>query len=221
MEKSYGQSDPRLVDYVWNVFKPNPSWTQEVRARSEGAGMPQIHVGEMDALHLEVLTRAFASRKIVEIGTLAGLSGVALLKGAPADARLLTFEFEPLHARVARETFEKNGVSDRAEIFVGPALANLTQIEKQGPFDLVFIDADKVSYPQYIRWAAKHLRPGGVVLGDNSFGWGLVAGSKFNSAEDEATAKALRDFNEFASNSGEFRSTLLPTGEGLTLAVKL
>jgi caffeoyl-CoA O-methyltransferase len=122
---------------------------------------------------------------------------------------------------VARETFEKAGIAGQVELHVGPALDNLARIEAAGPFDLVFIDADKVSYPRYLAWAGEHLRVGGIVLGDNTFAWGGIADERFDDAEEEAAVKALREFNRVVAAGGRFRATLLPTGEGLTLGVKV
>lgn len=222
MQKNYAAAaQPKIADYVHQIFRPEESALKEIRSRAKAAGLPDIHVGEMDGLHLEVLTRAFGARKAVEIGTLAGYSGVRIAQGMGSSGKLYTFEYEPLHAEVARETFRKAGVSEQVELRVGPAIEKLREIESHGPFDLVFIDADKVSYPQYLAWAADHLKIGGVVLGDNTFAWGMIADDRFKNAEDKAAAKALQRFNRDAAQSGRFRATILPTGEGLTIAVKL
>lgn len=221
MEKSFGQNDPKILRYFEETFAPEDTVLHEIRARAEQAGLPPIHVGESDGLHLEVLTRAMGARRVVEIGTLAGYSGVCLLRGMPAGGVLYTFEYEPKHAEVARETFARTGLSHQVRLHVGPALENLRKIEAEGPFDLVFIDADKVSYPQYLAWAARNLRVGGSVLADNTFAWGMIADQRFDDPEDEAAAKALREFNGHAARGRVFRSTILPTGEGLTLAVKV
>lgn len=211
----------KISDYVQRVFQPEDSFLADVRKRAEAAGLPPIHVGRMDGLHLEVLVRAFGARKTVEIGTLAGYSGVCLARAMGPAGKLYTFEYEPKHAEVARETFRKASVANQIELFVGPAIENLPKIEAQGPFDLVFIDADKVSYPRYLKWAADHLRVGGVVLGDNTFAWGTIADDRFDDPETEASARALQAFNRDAAQGGRFRSTILPTGEGLTVAVKI
>jgi caffeoyl-CoA O-methyltransferase len=150
----------------------------------------------------------------VEIGTLGGYSGVCLLRGMP-DGHLHTFELSESHAAVARESFQRAGVATRATVHVGPALANLPRIEAEGPFDLVFIDADKVSYPAYRDWAAKHLRVGGLLLADNTFAWGGV-----ETSTEEGPA-ALRRFNKAQAEDARFRSTIIPTAEGLTGGVKV
>lgn len=220
-KKSFGQSDPQMVDYAVSVFRPEDQFLEEVRERADQAGIPSIHVGSFDGLHLEVLTRMCAPRKVVEIGTLAGYSGVCLLRGMPKVGMLYTFEANPVHAVVAEETFERAGYRDQVRIRVGDACAELTKIEGDGPFDLVFIDADKVSYPKYLDWAERNLRVGGVVLADNTFGWNQMAQSSFDSPEVQASIEALREFNRRVANSPRFRATILPTAEGLTAAVKI
>lgn len=215
MQKSFSGNDPRILDYVHHVFSPEDSILREIRLRSEQAGLPAIQVGSMDALHLEVLTRAVGARRVVEIGTLGGYSGVALARGLSAGGKLYTFEYEPKHAEVARESFLRAGLADRIEIFVGSALQNLPKISNRGSFDLVFIDADKENYPRYLEWAATNLRIGGVVLGDNTFAWGMIADERFENAEDEAAVRGLQAFNHELASGGRFRSTILPTGEGL------
>lgn len=221
MSKNFAQSDPRVIQYAAETFRPEDPVLAEVRVRAQAAGLPAIHVGDMDGLHLEVLARAIGARKAVEIGTLAGYSGICLARAIGPQGRLETFEFEAKHARVAEESFRKAGVLERVRVHVGPAIERLPGIEAEGPFDLVFIDADKTSYPAYLEWAWRNLRPGGLVIGDNTFAWGLIADERFESPEREAAVRALRRFNQEVAQSGKWRATILPTGEGLTVAVKL
>lgn len=215
MKDYFGGREDKLVGYLNRTFRPEDAVLKEARERSLAAGLPEIQVGSMDALHLEVLTRAVGAKKAVEIGTLGGYSGTAIARGLGKGGKLHTFELEKKHADVARETFRKAGVEDRVEIHLGPALEKLRDVEKEGPFDLVFIDADKESYAKYLDWAAAHLRVGGVVLGDNTFAFGEIVDGK------SAGAEALRAFNRELAEGGRFRSTLLPTGEGLSLGVKI
>jgi caffeoyl-CoA O-methyltransferase len=220
MSKQFGQGDPQIMQYAEKVFKPEDAVLREVRQRSDQNGLPPIQVGPMDGLHLEILTRASGALKAVEIGTLGGYSGICILRGMPRQGRLYTFEMVPKHAEVAAESFKKAGLDGRFEIFVGPALENLKKIEKQGPFDLVFIDADKTGYVSYLKWAAENLRVGGIVLADNTFAWGMIAVAKPDPADEESVL-ALRDYNTEASTNGRFRSTVIPTAEGLTMSVKI
>lgn len=217
MSKSYSHNSPELEEYVERVFHPEDPILKEIRERAARAGLPDIHVGKMDGLHLEVLVRSMNAKKIVEIGTLAGFSGVCMARGLPADGRLYTFEYDPKHAQVARESFAKAGLSDRVEVIVGAAVETLPSIEKHGPFDLVFIDADKPSYPAYFDWAMRNLRQGGAMLADNTFALGEIATSQRNSPR----VQALREFNERCANDPRLRSTILPTSDGLTFAVRI
>lgn len=222
MSKDFsGGHAPELIQYVLETFKPEDSVLVDIRKRTEAAGIPLIQVGAVDGLHLEVLTRMAKVEKAVEIGTLGGYSGVCIARGLPTHGKLFTFEINEDNAAVARESFKKAGVESKTEIFLGPALENLSKIEKHGLFDLVFIDADKANYPNYLKWAADHLKIGGVVIGDNTFAFGKIARTKHENTEESQSVRALRDFNFQLAQSGRFRATMLPTGEGLTVGVKV
>ena len=218
--KGFGQGDPALSRWAEQVFTPEDAVLREIRERAVAEGLPAIAVGRMDGLHLEVLARAFGARKAVEIGTLGGYSGVCLLRGMGPGGVLHTFELQEKNAAVARDSFARAGFATQAIVHVGPARQTLPAINTLGPFDLCFIDADKTGYPDYLDWAAENLRVGGVVLGDNAFGWGGVAASD-GAGHDPASIQALRSFSEALCRSGRFRATMLPTAEGMALGVKL
>lgn len=221
MKEFAASNDPTLFRYIEKTFRPEDPVLRQVVERQQRAGLPNIQVGNMDGLHLEVLTRAAGAKKAVEIGTLGGYSGIHLARALPEGGRLYTFEMDHKHAEVARASFEQAGVLPKVEIFVGPALDNLNKITRHGPFDLVFIDADKEGYPKYLDWAAENLRVGGLVIADNTFAWGMIADEKAEDPEDQASLSALRDFNDRIANGGRFKATVLPTAEGLTIGVKI
>lgn len=222
MNKAYSNTDPAISDYAGELYSAEEAPKAEIRSRAAKAGLPDIHVSPMDGLHLHVIARACGAKKAVEIGTLAGYSGVWIAQALPANGKLFTFEYDPRHAKLAEETFRKAGVLSKVDILVGPALQNLGKIEPEGPFDFVFIDADKVNYIAYLEWAAKNLRIGGVLMADNTFAFGLIAEkSRKKLGEHAENVFALREFNQKLANHPKFRSTILPTGEGLSLAVKV
>jgi caffeoyl-CoA O-methyltransferase len=221
MKRIFGGTETKLVQYVENTFHPEDTILTKLRERAEQKGLPSIQVGKMDGLHLEVLVRATGAKKAVEIGTLGGYSGICIARGMGPSGKLYTFEIDPVHAEFARESFREAHVSEQVEVFTGPALEKLNAITQNGPFDLVFIDADKVNYPFYLQWAAENLRIGGLVIGDNTFAWGMIADTEFDTLDDEQSAKGLQKFNQTLAQSGRFRSTILPTGEGMTLGVKI
>jgi caffeoyl-CoA O-methyltransferase len=219
-EKGFGQGSPALARWAEETFRPEDDVLREIRERSAREGLPGIQVGRMDGLHLEVLARAAGARRAVEVGTLGGYSGVCLLRGMGSQGLLHTFELDAHHAEVARRSFELAGFARQAHIHVGPAREKLREVEADGPFDLVFIDADKQGYPAYLAWAEEHLRLGGIVLGDNAFAFGHVHETS-PSREDAAAVAPLRAFAERLARGGRFRATMIPTEEGLAMGVKV
>lgn len=218
--KAFGQGSAELAAWAESVYAPGDDVLREIDERCEAAGLPRIRVGKFDGLHLEVIARACAARKAVEIGTLGGYSALCLIRGMGDEGLLHTFEKDPRHAEVARETFARAGVASRVRVHVGPASERLRDVEGEGPFDLVFVDADKPGYPAYLAWAEAHLRVGGVLLADNTFGFGHVHEERPEGESAEAMA-ALRRFSERLARGGRFRATMLPTAEGLSFGVKV
>jgi caffeoyl-CoA O-methyltransferase len=219
--KSFGQGDPALTQYALDTFVPEDPILHEVRNSSAAAGLPTIHVGAMDGLHLEVITRAVGAKSAIEIGCLGGYSAICIARGLQPGGKLLSCELFEHNAAVARANLARAGLSHSVEVVVGDARMTLPDLGARGPFDLVFIDADKASYPVYLQWARDHLRSGGVLLADNTFAWGLVVSESYDSAEAERDAKGILQFNSTLSSDPAWRATILPTGEGLTMAVKL
>ena len=218
--KAFGQGDPALGAWAVETFAPEDPVLVEIRERSLAAGLPAIQVGAMDGLHLELIARACAARRVVEIGTLGGYSGVCLLRGMAPDGVLHTFELQEKNAAVARESFRRAGLDARARVHVGNARTLLAEIEGEGPFDLVFVDADKSGYPAYLDWAERNLRVGGVVLADNAFAFGHVHDPSWK-GEDAGAVAPLRAFAGRLARGGRFRATMLPTAEGLAMGVKV
>jgi caffeoyl-CoA O-methyltransferase len=219
VNKQFGNDDSRLAAYVTKTYVPEDDVLREIRERCAREGLPDIQIGALDARHLEVLAAVAGARKAVEIGTLGGYSGVSLLRGMGIGGVLDTIEIEPRHAEVARESFRRAGYTTQARIHLGPAMTILQKLSPQGPFDLVFIDADKESYPDYLNWAAEHLKPGGLVLADNAFLFGELADKPTGARA--TTIAAMQAFHQILANSGRFRATVLPTGEGLAIGVRI
>jgi caffeoyl-CoA O-methyltransferase len=219
MNKSFGNDDPALARYVLDTYRPEDPVLAEIRGRAARSGLPDIQVAALDARHLEVLVRIVGVRKAVEIGTLAGYSAVSIVRGMLEGGVLYTIEADPHHADVAAESFRKAGISDQVRQLRGGAMDLLPALSVEGPFDLVFIDADKESYHRYLDWAAANLRPGGVVLADNAFLFGGLAQPA--GGQPSPGRKAMDAFHRRLAESGEFRGTVLPTGEGLAMAIKL
>jgi len=146
-------------------------------AASDAAGLPQIAVSPMQGRFLELLARSIRARNVLEIGTLGGYSTICLARGIGVQGRIVSLEYDPRHAEVARSSIAAAGLSATVEIRVGRALDLLPGVEADGigPFDLVFIDADKQSNPDYLGWAIRLGHPGTVIVVDNVVRGGAVA----------------------------------------------
>src|SRR6202451_1436593 len=140
---------------------------------SDAAGLPKIAVSAQQGKFLSLLATAVGARRILEIGTLGGVSTIWLARGAGPDGRLTPLECEPKHAEVARANIDRAGVGDRVEVIVGAALETLPTVTG-GPFDLVFIDADKENNVGYLEWAIRLTRPGSVIVVDNVIREGAI-----------------------------------------------
>lgn len=218
MKKTFSNLNPEISDYVHELLQPEDNHLKSIREVAQQLGVPDIHVSPMDGRHLTFLTLITQARSIVEIGTLVGYSGICLMRGMPSlKGHLYTFELNSKHAALAKEHFEKAGFeSSRYSIHLGSALQLLPEIEHQGPFDLVFIDADKKNYIHYLEWAERNLRKGGILVADNTFAWGEINQKE---TQDPLVA-ALQNFNDALAHHPQFFTTMLPTGEGLSIAVK-
>jgi caffeoyl-CoA O-methyltransferase len=172
-------------------FAPEDEVLTGANARAQAASMPAIQISPVQGKLLQVLAIAAGARKILEIGALAGYSGTWLARALPPDGRLITLEFEPKHAEVARETFRQAGVADRVEIRLGPALESLPSLVSEAPFDLIFIDADKQSYPQYLDWAVRLSRPGTIIVADNV----IRSGRAFDPPAGDVNAEGAAAYN--------------------------
>ena len=220
--KQLGQNDPSCYDYALRTFEPLDKVLVGISEKTKSAGMPEIQVGPMEGQFLETFAKATGAKKIVEIGTLAGYSTVCLARGLPEDGKIWTFEFSEKHALVAQENFQIAGVSSKIRLLLGPALDRLSSVEQEGPFDIVFIDADKGNYVNYLNWAIKNVRIGGSILADNTFAWGQV-GKKQPEVNDERIkmVKALDSYNVAAADHPQLHTTIIPTFEGLTFSVRI
>jgi caffeoyl-CoA O-methyltransferase len=205
----YANADIRA--YVDQLHAGHDQALQRAFDAPEREGMPAIQVGASEGKLLGMLIALTGARRVVEVGTLAGYSAVRMARALPAAGRLWTIELDPKHAAVARAALAEAGVAARVEVLEGPALEVLERLVPEGPFDAVFIDADKGNYDRYGRWAREHLRPGGLLLGDNAYFFGRLL-------EHTPEAAAMRRFHEEAAQA--FDTVCVPTPDGLLLGIK-
>jgi predicted O-methyltransferase YrrM len=176
------------------VVGDDPALTAALQA-SDAAGLPQIAVSAQQGKFLSLLAGAIGARRILEIGTLGGFSTIWLARGAGPEGRVVTLEYEPKHADVARSNLQRAGVGDRVEVIVGAALDTLPTLNG-GPFDLVFIDADKENNAAYLEWAVRLARPGSVIVVDNVIREGRILETQSTDAKVRATRETLQAMGE-------------------------
>lgn len=188
-EKTWASVDDYIVDAL---FEADPA-LDAVLATNRDQGLPAIDVSPAQGKLLSLLARMQGARIVLEIGTLGGYSTIWLARGLPADGKIVTLELDPHHARVARSNFERAGVSERVELRIGPALESLAALnaEDAGPFDLIFIDADKPNNPHYLSWAMRLSRPGTVIVCDNVIRDGAVLDDDGHDANVEGARAAF------------------------------
>lgn len=185
-------------DYLSGLVAPNDAALAAALANSAGAGLPSIHITPNQGKLLFLLARLRGARAILEIGTLGGYSAIWLARALPSGGRLITLEHNPEYADVARRNLERAGLMDRVEIRVGEAIDTLAQLSEEGhgPFDLVFIDADKRSNPTYVSRAIELAREGSVIIVDNVVRNGSVLDAE---SEDESVQGVRRALELMAS----------------------
>ncbi|RWF09850.1 MAG: O-methyltransferase, partial [Mesorhizobium sp.] len=156
-------------------------------------GLPAIDVSLAQGKLLSLLVRIRGAKRVLEIGTLGGYSTIWMARGLPDEGTVVTLELEPHHAEVARSNVERAGVSDKVELRVGPALQSLAELESEnaGPFDLIFIDADKPNIPNYLSWAMRLSRRGTVIVCDNVVRDGAVLNQDGSDANVEGARAAF------------------------------
>jgi predicted O-methyltransferase YrrM len=176
---------------------------------AEAAGLPAIQVSPPQGKLLQMLAQMLEARAILEFGTLGGYSTILLARALAEGGRLITLEANAEYAEVARGSIERAGLGDVVELRVGPALESLPALEEEGagPFDLVFIDADKVNTPNYFAWALDHARPGGLIVADNVVRGGTLADA---ASVDEAT-HAQRRLHQMLADEPRVAATTIQT----------
>jgi predicted O-methyltransferase YrrM len=220
LQKTFASVD----EYINSVLVPPDPALESTRKASAAAGLPDIAVTPTHGKFLHLLARSQNAHNILEIGTLAAYSTIWMARALPADGHLITLEFNPKHAAVARANIAHAGLSDKVELREGPALETLPKIaaENRPPFDLIFIDADKENNAGYFEWALKLSRPGSLIFVDNVIRDGAVADPKTK----DPMVQGVRRLNEVLAKETRVVATTIQTVgskgyDGFTLALVL
>jgi predicted O-methyltransferase YrrM len=211
------QLDDRTFEYLLaHSLREDPALTA---LRAETASHPKVNmqIAPEQGQFMQMLVRLTGAKRAIEVGVFTGYSSLAVMLAMPKDARLLALDVSPAYTAVARRHWQAAGVADRIELVIAPALVTLdARIEagEAGHYDFAFIDADKTGYLGYYERLLKLVRPGGLIVVDNTLWHGAVA----DPADREADTVALREFNDVLHRDARIDLALLPVGDGLTLA---
>lgn len=204
--------------YIDSLFAAEDEALRSALSEMEREGVPSINVSASEGKLLQVLAMSIGAKRILEIGTLGGYSAIWLARALPADGKLISLELNPHHANVARGNIERAGLSSVVEVRVGPAVESLAALRAEGvePFDLVFIDADKDGYVDYLHHSLPLLRKGGLLLADNTLPDSVLT------PDGDSGAKR---YNTVAAPHPDLVSVIMPVLrtdgiDGLTVSVK-
>lgn len=203
--------------YIASLFAPQDTALSETISEMEREGVRMMNVSATEGKLLHLLALTIGAKRILEIGTLGGYSGIHLARALPSDGTLITLEIDPHHAEVARRNFDRAGLGKKVDIRVGPASETLQNLAAQNepPFDVVFIDADKGGYSEYLRLSLPLLREGGLLLADNTLPDAVLTG------EESGTKR----YNSDVAGQPELTTIVVPVLrgrgiDGLTVSVK-
>ena len=220
VETSTQEQWTTVDEYVNDLLVGSDAALDAALEASMAAGLPAIAVSPPQGKLLHLLARSMGARKILELGTLGAYSTIWMARALPAEGKLITLEYDSKHAAVARANITSAGLASKVEIRIGKAIDTLPQLTGEAPFDLIFIDADKVSYPDYFKWALKLSRPGALIIADNIVRKGAVA----DPSSDDPNVQAVRRYNELLAAEPRVSATVIQTVgskgyDGFTLAL--
>jgi len=201
-------------DYIVGLFGAEDELLASLREDAERTGLPAIAISADEGRLLQVLLTAINARHVLEVGTLGGYSAICMARSLPPGGRLVSVEINDEHASFARRYIARAGLSDRVEVRVGRALDLLPALDGER-FDAVFLDADKEPLPTYFEWALRLVRPGGLIIGDNAL-WG---GRVYEDDETDEKTKGVREFNRRMATDPRVLSIIVPTHDGVAVAV--
>jgi caffeoyl-CoA O-methyltransferase len=201
--------------YLAERTAPEDAFLKELKRAATAEGIPSIWIAPEQASFMQILLRAARARDVVEIGTLAGYSAITMARALPAGGRVRTIELETKHADFAERWIARSDVAGRIEVHRGAGMDVLPRFAADSA-DAAFLDADKVSYPRYLRECLRIVRPGGLILVDNAFAFGEL----FADRPNHESVPAVRAFNDVIAKEPALHSVIVPIGDGLWVAVK-
>ena len=209
-----------IQKYLNKTFSKEDDLLKKIRELSITTNVAGMQISAYEGGILQFLCQALKVKKAVEIGTLHGYSSLMIARTLPPGGELFTLDIDKTRQEKAQQLIAKDPAGSKIQFLNGPALESLKTLEKQSPFDMVFIDADKPAYLDYLHWSNKNLKSGGLLMADNTFLFGAVYGEPERTQTSSEALKVMQKFNEEVASSGQYISTLIPTTEGLTIGIK-
>lgn len=212
------------AQYISSLMNQESKGELQSRLFAEQLGLGRISLSTNEAGILEMMIRLHGGEKFVEIGTLTGLSMQAILRALPENAKLWTLEKNTIHADYAAQALMNSELSEKKKLqvqfIVGDARQTLQEMTAQSPFDGVFIDGNKAAYLDYLKWSEENIKPGGIIIADNVFLSGAVWGEETKQKFSEKQIRVMQEFNRSLFNFEKYFSALIPTEEGMIVAIK-
>lgn len=211
------RATPR-IQYIRDLFAPEDAYLKSIREALELEEFA-IQIGSEEAKLLQLLIKLNKTESILEIGTHAAYSTIWMARALPAHGYITTLENSPTRAARARKNIENSDAVEKITLIEGNALDSLSQIDQM--WDMIFIDADKINYSNYLDWAETHVRPGGLIIGDNTYLFENVYKDHPDKQVRPASFEAMKAFNKRLADPNKYCSIMIPTAEGLTIAMRL
>ncbi len=206
------------LSYIRNLFAKEYKTIEEYCILEK---KQHIQIGPEEGKLLSLFIKIQKIKSIVEIGTLYGCSSICMAKALLEDGHIYTIENNPQYSRIAKKNFSAFNLSDKITLIEGNALEKLSELSAKAPFDMIFIDADKGGYPKYLDWAESYIKQDGLIVADNTLLFNTVFLESPPKEVSEKSWHAMREFNNRLSDEKKYFSILIPTDEGMTVALKL
>ncbi len=206
------------LSYIRNLFAKEYKTIEEYCILEK---KQHIQIGPEEGKLLSLFIKIQKIKSIVEIGTLYGYSSICMAKALLEDGHIYTIENNPQYSRIAKKNFSAFNLSDKITLIEGNALEKLSELSAKAPFDMIFIDADKGGYPKYLDWAESYIKQDGLIVADNTLLFNTVFLESPPKEVSEKSWHAMREFNNRLSDEKKYFSILIPTDEGMTVALKL
>ncbi len=218
MANSITSVTPEIASYIIERFGEEDEFLYRLREEAVEQDIPEIHISPEQGRFLQFQLRAIGARTVVEIGSLAGYSAIQMARALPDGGVIHCLELNEDYCDFIRRKAHQAGLSDRVRVHAGPALLTLAALQLASPIDFVFIDADKPNYLNYFNAVLPLVRSGGIICADNTLAWGEIANPE--TEYEPHNVRALQEYNRVVSSHPDVLCTLVPLGDGMTLALK-